>query len=53
MKLISHLRKGTCKLPIFIFIQLRNHLLEPENYMVPESPDKDGDKQRMNDKIRE
>lgn len=30
----------------------RNHLLEPENYMVPESPDKDGDKQRMNDKIQ-
>lgn len=30
----------------------RNHLLEPENYMVPDSPEKDGDRQRMNDKIQ-
>ncbi|CBY24346.1 unnamed protein product [Oikopleura dioica] len=30
----------------------RNHLLDPENYMVPDSPEKDGDRQRMNDKIQ-
>ncbi|CAG5086158.1 Oidioi.mRNA.OKI2018_I69.PAR.g11125.t1.cds [Oikopleura dioica] len=30
----------------------RNHLLNPENVMLPDSPGKDGDQQRMSDKIQ-
>jgi len=37
---------------LFLSDSKRNHLLDPENYMVPDSPEKDGDRQRMNDKIR-